>query len=114
MGDRIKDYIRALSTGDRLRFLANLTLFIGQAARAEYRAASEQGADGYRQLRAFNEIYQEIAHQLLGELEGNERMPLELALTEKVRECASQAHLDWHVDWAINKAIEMLTSSKQA
>jgi hypothetical protein len=50
MESRVEKYIKSLSKEGRLRFLANLTLHLGEAARAEYPLPEGQSADAIANL----------------------------------------------------------------
>jgi len=103
-----KQYLQHLDTRGRLRFLAHLALNLGVAARAEYPTPDYKGSEDCHQLRAFNEIYQEIAQQLVGELEATDHSPLEVAVAESMPGHATDKRLKSYLDWAVNRAIQMV------
>jgi hypothetical protein len=108
MRSTLSEYLRNLDKERRLRFLAYLALNLGVAARAEYPRASHQGEGEGGRLRAFNEMYQEIARQLIGELDSSEHKPLDVAVGDSLRNHAADNRLVDALDWAINKAVEMV------
>ncbi len=112
MNEKILDVVRAFSPEQRLSLIAHLIYHLSEIARGEYPPPADQHIDGYRQLRAFNEMSHELAHQLLAAIGQGQAMPLEQALTEVLPHDARFADCEKHLDWAIAKAMSYVKSGR--